>query len=201
MVTNEARAVLDFWFGPLDEHGLADADHRKQWWKKDPAFDKTIEDRFGELLDAIARDEHEDWLEDARGRLAYIIVLDQFSRNIHRGSAKMFAQDERSQRVTVEGMARGHDEALATHERVFFYMPLMHSETLAHQEQCIEAFEKLIADTPAPAKSAVEGNLGFAKQHRDIVARFDRFPHRNALVGRATTDEEAEFLKKPGSSF
>lgn len=172
--------VIAFWF-----------EDDKRWWKKDPAFDAEIREHFGALHQAIEADEREDWLQTARGALAYVIVLDQFSRNMFRDTGRMFASDARALRAAKNAIDAGHDQALSKSERGFLYMPLMHSEALADQERCIELFAA--NDSPNSVK--------FAQMHRDIVQRFGRFPHRNALLGRESTDEEREFLQQPGSSF
>ncbi len=171
--------VLTFWFA--DE---------ARWWKKDPAFDAEITRRFGALHAAIERGEHEAWLGTARGALAYVIVLDQFSRNMFRGDPRAFASDARARAAAKTALEKGFDQELTKHERSFLYMPLMHSEELVDQDQCVELF-----------RSENPGQLDYAVRHRDIVARFGRFPHRNAILGRASTPEETEFLKQPGSSF
>lgn len=171
--------VLRFWFADPD-----------RWWVKDPAFDAEIRDRFGALHAAIERGEHEAWLDTPRGALAYVIVLDQFSRNIFRGTPGMFAADARALAATNAAIARGHDAALSPQERGFLYMPLMHSEALADQDRSVALFGALGT-----------GQLDYAERHRDIVRRFGRFPHRNAILGRASTPEELEFLTQPGSSF
>jgi uncharacterized protein (DUF924 family) len=181
--------VLTFWFGALDETGRSDQAHMARWWKKDPAFDQELRDRFGALHAAITRGEHADWIESARGRLATILVLDQFSRNMFRGAPGMFASDARALELTVDGLDRGMDQELTPAERQFFYMPLMHSEDLAAQERCVELF------------ATFAENQKFAVQHRDIVKRFGRFPHRNEILGRTSTPEEIAFLTQPGSSF
>ena len=173
-----AEDVLTFWF----------ADSRR-WWKKDPAFDAETRDRFLALHGAVGRGEHEDWLETPRGALAYVIVLDQLSRNMFRGSGGMFEGDERARTATYRALERGFDEGLSDDERMFLYMPLMHSEDIADQDRCAVLFK------------ALPDQLSYAKQHRDIVHRFGRFPHRNAVLGRTSTAEELEFLKQPGSSF
>lgn len=172
--------VLDFWFSDPS-----------RWWKKDPAFDEEIRQKFGQLHAEIDAGEHEDWLKTPEGALAYVIVLDQFSRNMFRGTGRMFASDERALSAAQRAIAAGHDQALPRERRTFLYMPFMHSEDLAIQERSMALFASLGA----------EENLSFARQHRDIVARFGRFPHRNALLGRESTAEELEFLRQPGSSF
>jgi uncharacterized protein (DUF924 family) len=171
--------VISFWF----------ADPAR-WWRKDPSFDEEIRARFAALHAALERDELEDWKRTPRGTLAYVIVLDQFSRNMFRDTPRMFASDARARAAVHEAIARCDDVALSSVERGFLYMPLMHSEKLAEQEQSVALYGAL--DT---------GQLSFARQHRDIVERFGRFPHRNAILGRASTPEELAFLEQPGSSF
>jgi uncharacterized protein (DUF924 family) len=170
--------VLAFWF----------ADPR-QWWKKDDAFDAKIRDRFHGLHETIAAGEREDWLETPRGALAYVIVLDQFSRNMFRGSGRTFETDERALAAARRALGLGFDRGLSDDERMFLYMPFMHSEDIADQDRCVELF------------STLPQGRRYAEQHRAIVRRFGRFPHRNALLGRPSTPEEIEFLKGPGSSF
>jgi uncharacterized protein (DUF924 family) len=172
--------VLQFWF----------ADPAR-WWRKDPAFDAEIRTRFQDLHRAVARGAHEDWRATPRGALAYVVVLDQFSRNMYRDTAGMFAGDAQAVAAARAAVDRGDDRALADTERMFLYMPLMHSEQLADQERCVDLFRAL----------GRSSELKYAEQHRDIVRRFGRFPHRNQLLGRASTPDEVEFLKQPGSSF
>jgi uncharacterized protein (DUF924 family) len=171
--------VLTFWFADPG-----------RWWKKDPAFDAEIRARFLELHDAVMRDERQEWLETSRGTLAYVIVLDQFSRNMFRGTARMFEGDPRALAAARRGLDRSFDRGLCDEERMFLCMPFMHSEDMADQDRCVGLFA-----------SGLEQWLPYAEAHRDIVRRFARFPHRNALLGRPSTPEELEFLKQPGSSF
>ncbi|NUO53370.1 MAG: DUF924 domain-containing protein [Polyangiaceae bacterium] len=193
--------VLLFWFGELDEHGLATKDATTKWFMKNPAFDEEVRSRFGDLHAAIARGEKESWLDDPRGRLAYVVVLDQLSRNMFRGDKQMFAADERALAAAAAGVEKGHDHPLACAERIFLYMPFMHSESLDAQDRCVELFRTFADGLSGAAKNQVLNNVDYAVRHRDIVARFGRFPHRNELLGRSSTDEEAAFLKEPGSSF
>ena len=172
--------VLDFWF----------ADPAR-WWRKDPAFDAEIRQRFEALHTAIERGDHEAWRQTPRGALAYVLVLDQFSRNMFRDTAKSFASDAQALAAAKDAIDRGFDAQLTPAERTWFYLPLMHSEALADQERCVALFQTI--DAPE--------NLDFAKKHRDIIVRFGRFPHRNAILGRPSTPEELEFLTQPGSSF
>jgi uncharacterized protein (DUF924 family) len=171
--------VLGFWF--------ADS---ARWWKKDPAFDAEVRDRFLALHEAIERGERESWLETASGTLAYVIVLDQFSRNMFRGTARMLASDARARTAARRALERGDDAALSPEQRTFHFMPFVHSEDIADQDRGVALFAH------APPEQ-----VRLAEQHRDIIRRFGRFPHRNALLGRESTPEEKEFLKQPGSSF
>jgi uncharacterized protein (DUF924 family) len=194
-------AVLEFWFPP--DNARANA----LWWGKDPRLDAEIRERFGTTLAAAKAGQLADWTESARGRIALIIVLDQLSRNIHRGDPRTYEADEQARSLTLDGLARGHDRELAAIERLFFYMPLEHSEQLDHQEQCLALMRQLAADVAAepnvePARrDRFVGFIDFAVRHRDIVARFGRFPHRNALLGRVSSPEELVFLTQPGSGF
>lgn len=196
-----AGDVLDFWFGQLDDEGLADEEHQKLWWTKSTELDQQIRERFRPLRNAIMAGEREDWLAEPLTRLAYIIVLDQFSRNMHRDEAEMYAADERAAKAALEGIEAGHDVVLGTHERTFLYMPLMHSEDLEDQERCVDLFADMAKESAERAKKICEMHHDYAVQHRDIVKRFGRFPHRNEILDRASTHEELEFLKEPGSSF
>jgi uncharacterized protein (DUF924 family) len=171
--------VLAFWFRDAS-----------RWWKKDPEFDAEIRDRFLELHGAVMRDERADWLETSRGTRAYVIVLDQFSRNMFRDSARMFEGDRRALTAARRALESGFDRGLSAEERMFLYMPFMHSEDITDQDRCIGLFS-----------SGLQQWLPYAEQHRDIIRRFGRFPHRNALLGRPSTSEELGFLKQPGSSF
>lgn len=176
-----AQDILRFWFTEVQP---------AQWWKVDPAFDRLIAERFGALHEAACRCELFAWRASPEGRLAEVIVLDQFSRNIHRGTVRAFAADALALALAQEAVAVGADEALDEVQRPFLYMPFMHSESPA-----IHAVAEPLFAAQAP------GNLDFERRHRAIVDRFGRYPHRNAILGRASTPEELEFLQQPGSSF
>lgn len=193
--------ILQFWFGELDALGRASAEQRKRWWTKSEDFDQEIRTRFSGDYDAVIAGERESWRRSARGALAYIIVIDQLSRNMFRGTAKMFAADPLAREACVEGLSRQFDRELAFDERVFFYLPLEHSESLDDQDWCLRLFEAMVDQAPAPLKEDAEYYLDFAARHRSIIERFGRFPHRNAILGRASTPEESRFLEEPGSSF
>ena len=189
-----AEEVLDFWFGRPDEpHHLQT---RPEWFRKDDAFDATIRERFGALIDAALRGELAGWAAQPRSALAEVIVLDQFTRNTRRGTAGMFAGDARALTVAKALVASGADRTLPGVMRQFVYLPFEHSEALADQVESLRLFGQLGRDEPALA-----GLLEWAQKHYDIVARFGHFPHRNAALGRESTPEEAEFLTQPGSGF
>jgi uncharacterized protein (DUF924 family) len=197
-----AQSVLTLWFGDLDAHGMADPEHRRLWFTKDGAFDALLCERFLSEHEAMVAGQREAWLATPGGRLAYVIVLDQFSRNMFRGSGRMFAADDLARRAALEGIDRGDDRVLSLDERTFLYMPLMHSERLEDQDRCITLFTALRDEAgDGPARAGIEGGLKFAVMHRDIIVRFGRYPHRNALLGRSSTPEEEAFLQQPGSSF
>ncbi len=204
-VRERAEAVLSFWFGSLDEDGLAAAQSSERWWRKDPEFDASIRDQFLGDYHAVSEGTWDAYLSEPRMLLAAIVILDQFSRNMFRDRPEMYAQDALAAQWAREGIASGALLALRAHEASFMLMPLMHSEELADQDAGVAGFETLIAafesaDNPRAAES-LRKNLTFTHQHRDIVARFGRFPHRNDILGRETTAEEREFLTQPGSSF
>ena len=165
------------------------------WFNGGPQLDTLIREQFEPLVEAALWSELVDWEASPLSRLALVILLDQFPRNIYRGTAQAFSGDHRACTLVVEGIARGMDEKLPWVGRVFFYMPLMHAEDMDLQNECVRCFEKLIAQAPADIAEKVQGNLRFAREHRDIIERFGRFPHRNKVLGRDSTPEEIEFLE------
>lgn len=195
-----AREVLDFWFGQVDGSDAVDEAHRQRWFVKDPQFDREIDACFGHLLES-ARDGLLGWEVVPRGRLALILLLDQFSRNIFRGTAESFAYDPAALALCLEGLARRDDQQCGLFERAFFYLPLEHAENLAHQERSVELFRNLLDTAAGPLRPTFASFFDYAVRHRDIIARFGRFPHRNVLLGRDSTAEEREFLTRPDSSF
>ncbi len=193
----DALAVLDFWFGPPDDPGHAQP--RPQWFTKDDAFDDQIRQRFGPLIERALVGGIDDWLTrpvDPLPALARVLVLDQFTRNTFRGTARAFAGDDMALQTARALVASGADRALTGVQRQFAYLPFEHAEDLSHQRTAVQLFQQLAADEPARAELVV-----WAQKHLDIVARFGRFPHRNAALGRASTAEEAAFLLTPGSGF
>lgn len=176
------ETVLHFWFKELTA---------SQHFAKDAALDAAIATRFGATLEAATRCELFAWRTTAQGRLAEIVVLDQFSRNVYRDTPRAFAHDGMALVLAQELVASGQDSSLPPSQRAFAYMPYMHSESAAIHAQAVQLF----------AQPGLEGNLRFALQHQAIIERFGRYPHRNAALGRASTDEERAFLREPGSSF
>lgn len=193
--------ILETWFGILDASGRPNPAHIQSWWKKDPDFDETLRSTWGRSVEEALRGELDSWATQTRGRLALILLLDQWTRNLYRGSAGMFRGDEAALGLAQEALAAGIDLELLPIERVFLYMPLMHSERLEEQRQCVALFTRLVEEAPEALRDLLRNNLDFAQQHCVIVERFGRFPHRNALLGRASTEEERLFLEQPGSSF
>jgi uncharacterized protein (DUF924 family) len=177
---------------PQDVLGFWTAAGPAKWFSKSDAFDSAIRLKFEPVHQAAARGKYDAWTASAEGALALIILLDQFPRNLYRDSGHAFATDGKARAVTAAAIAAGHDRQVDPTLRSFFYMPLEHSESLADQETCIGLFETLQADT-----GDTDG-LKWALLHRDIIARFGRFPHRNAALGRTTTAAEQAFLDEGG---
>lgn len=195
-MTVTVAAILDFWF---DRPGFAARGEplapRRCWWQKDEAFDAAIRTTFGAAVETALQGGFTTWTGDAESALALAILLDQFPRNIFRGTARAFAGDMRARMVARGAIDRGYDIGVPPVERQFFYMPFQHSEDLADQ-----GFGMLLF---AALEKALPGHdiLDHAEKHRAIIAQFGRFPHRNAALGRNSTPEETEFLRRPGSSF
>ena len=189
MSDGEWREVLRFWFG--EPPGPS----RAEWFRKDAAFDERIRARFGGLHAAAARGACDAWRASAESNLALVIVLDQFSRNLYRDDARAFAQDAHARDCAVEALLRGDDLGMLPVQRQFLYLPFEHSEELRDQEKSLELFGAL------EAFEETRGLTEWAKRHHAVVARFGRFPHRNAALSRASTPEEVEFLRQPGSGF
>ena len=179
---NNFEQVLQFWFEEIDP---------KQYWVKNPAFDQLISERFGGLHRQAALAELFEWRQSPAGRLAEIIILDQFSRNMFRDTPRAFACDAQALVLAQEAVALGVDEDLSTSQRTFLYMPYMHSESLRVHEEAVRLF----------ASNGVKENLDFEHKHKIIIERFGRYPHRNVILGRESTPEEIAFLSEPGSSF
>jgi uncharacterized protein (DUF924 family) len=200
-VADASEALLAFWFGEAAEDAGVAQRQGRLWWSKDAEVDRLIEERFGAALRLAANGGLADWPDTPRGRLARVILLDQLPRNIYRGRPEAFAWDALARQQAEAALAAGDEAGLRPIERVFLYMPFEHAEDLALQELAVERFALLCDQVPPSVRSVFQGFLDFAVRHRDIIRRFGRFPHRNAILGRPSTAEETAFLKEPGSSF
>lgn len=181
-MATSVQDVLDFWFEELSP---------SDWFSGGESIDKRIVDRFSGLHASATKGELYAWRETSLGRLAEVIVLDQFSRNIGRNSALAFASDAMALVLAQEAVAGEFDKALTTQQKSFLYMPYMHSESLVIHEQAVELF----------SQEGLEHNLDFEFKHKVIIERFGRYPHRNEILGRSSSEEEIAFLQEPGSSF
>lgn len=190
-----AAEVLTFWFGAPGED-TSYAACRKLWFGKAPEFDRAIAERFRSLIEQAAAGQLDSWQRTSQGALALLILLDQFPRNLYRGTPQAFASDLKALAVAKTAIDRKFDQELAPLQRIFVYLPLEHSEMLPNQMRSVALFEKLSADAPE-----LQDTFDYAIKHRDVIDRFGRFPHRNAILGRFSTPEEIEFLQQPGSSF
>jgi len=194
LAASEADAVLDFWFGAPGSSEFGST--RKVWFSKDADFDAAIRERFGALVERALRGELEAWGDEPRSSLAQILLLDQFTRNAFRGSARSFAGDARALAAASRMVGSRQDEALAPFMRAFVYLPFEHAEGLAMQDEAIRLFTKLVSEAPELADM-----LDYAHRHREVIERFGRFPHRNEILGRQSTAEEIAFIQRPGSGF
>lgn len=195
------ETVLDFWLGPLED-GMVDETRKAFWFRGSKDDDDLIKGRFLPYLLASSKKELDDWLVSSKGRLALIIVLDQFSRHIFRGSAPAYLYDIQALKLAKEGIALGQDAYLEIPERNFLYMPFQHAENLQVQEESVLLFQSLVDDADTPElKAFADGALDYAKQHRDIIARFGRFPHRNKALFRESTEAELSYLGSGAARF
>jgi uncharacterized protein (DUF924 family) len=194
-----ADLVLAYWFGderdPID--GIAALERRGvKWFYGGPEVDREIAARFGGDLERARRGELDGWAEAPRERLALIVLLDQFSRNVFRGTPLAFAQDTAAQRLAVTGLEASMDQELALHERVFFALPLSHAEDPVLQERGLAYAERVTNEAPPAVRPFYERSLDFVRQHHDLVVRFGRFPTRNATLGRSSTPQEITYLEE-----
>jgi uncharacterized protein (DUF924 family) len=189
--------ILSWWFPERDIRVDRETfGRRMRWWfAGGPEVDREIQDRFGLVLERARRGELEHWAETPRGRLALIIVLDQFSRNSYRGSPLSYAQDAEALRLSLEGIEAGMDRGLTFEERFFFWMPVAHSEDPALQERSVRHAEDRAAEAPLHLRAEMEFGISQATGTRDVIARFGRHPHRNEILGRTSTPEELEYLR------
>lgn len=188
----DAGDILDFWF---------ESAHAAHWFAADAWFDQQIRQRFSAAADAAASGQLDDWAGNAESWLALLLLLDQFSRNLYRGDARAWENDVKAQRVALSGLDDGFDQALPPLQRVFAYLPLEHAEDMRLQQRSVALFEDLHAQVGAVERDRYAGFLDYARHHREVIARFGRFPHRNAVLGRVSTPGEVSHLAQPGAGF
>jgi uncharacterized protein (DUF924 family) len=180
---------MRFWFGGREPQELL------------TMKDREIEARFESMMEAAAQGKLDAWADSPRRRLALILLLDQFPRNVYRGTARAFENDAKAVQLALDGIQVGADATLDPVERLFFYMPLQHSEDLAVQEESLAASRRLASETPDHLQRQFNITLGYAELHRDIIKRYGRFPHRNAVLGRSSTAEELSYLRNSAERF
>lgn len=201
---DEALEVRQFWFGrlPLKPAGVG---ARLALWfgsgADEQLADELVRSRFASLIERAAAGELAAWADSPRRRLSLILLLDQFPRHLHRGTGRAFATDREALQLTLSGMQSAADAALSPVERIFFYMPLQHAELRDAQEESVAAYRRLLNEAPAELRAMFTSALESAEEHRSIVARFGRFPHRNRLLGRANTADEEDYLGRGASTF
>ncbi|MDX7746998.1 DUF924 family protein [Aeromonas veronii] len=196
------QPLLALWFGDEADDVLRATRQAPLWWGKSSEADALLASRFGKLAEAAAKGSLAHWADTPSGRLALILLLDQLPRNIHRGTPAAFAQDPLARDLCLKGLSIGADKSLSPLERVFFYLPLEHAESREQQARSVALFEALAAEQAGtPAQATFAGFADFARRHQVIIERFGRFPHRNDILGRTSTPEEAAFLQQPGSGF
>jgi uncharacterized protein (DUF924 family) len=204
---DEARQIRDFWFGkvPLTPETLK---RRMQLWFGGAELpdivrhrDELIRSKFSGLIERAAKGELANWGDSPRRRLSLIVLLDQFPRNIFRGTAKAFAYDAQALGLALSGMNSGADAALDPAQRLFFYMPLQHAESLEVQDESVAAYRRLLGECPEALRGAFEACLKYAEAHHDVIRKFGRFPHRNRVLGRANTPDEDTYLSGGADRF
>lgn len=193
--------IHDFWFGSSPSDAAVIREKSALWWGKDADTDAAMGRRFRRAVLAAESGTLDAWSRTPGGRLALILLTDQFPRNIFRGHGRSFGFDALARSWCLDGLRERCDRQLRLVERIFFYLPLEHSEDLDHQQRCLALFEELSAEAPAELKESFSGYLDYARRHHAIIARFGRFPHRNEALGRVSTDAELAFLREPGSRF
>jgi uncharacterized protein (DUF924 family) len=213
---DDALRVREFWFGKsltgavrgqgeLASQALALNRRASLWFEPNPQLlgqqDELIRSQFQELVERAGRGELAGWADSPRRRLSLIIVLDQFPRHIYRGTPQAFAFDPEALNLTLSGMQSAADGALNLIERLFFYMPLQHTESTEVQDESVSVYRRLVAESPAELRSTFEGALEWAEKHRTLIRQFSRFPHRNRVLGRENTPDETAYLKKSGETF
>jgi uncharacterized protein (DUF924 family) len=200
-MSDRIEDILQFWFGAFPTPYTGDVTKAEMWFKNGAAYDSEIFINFGADYVKAINGELDHWVDSYRGRLALIILLDQFSRHIHRGSADSFAQDEKAQLLCIDGIGAGDDSKCHAVERSFYYLPLEHAEDIEKQDLSIRAYEQLVLDVPEEYRKSFEVTLSFAKSHHFVIEKFGRFPELNEILGRESTAEELAFIASGKYSF
>jgi uncharacterized protein (DUF924 family) len=203
---DEARKVREFWFGTLPLSPEALKRRMERWFgnlspEEKQVWDDSIHAQFEPLVKQAIAGELMAWADGPRRRMSLILLLDQFPRNLYRGTSRMFAGDELALALALSGMNSGADAALDPVERMFFYMPLQHSEARDVQEESVAAYKRLLLEAPEGLKSTFESTLNFAERHRAVIDKFGRYPHRNRILGRLSTPEEVAYMNGGGEDF
>lgn len=196
MTSDIAANVLNFWFDDPTVAGSEYGQQRRVWFRKNPEFDQQVREQFLKTYEQARQGDYDDWVKTPKGALALTLLFDQFPRNMFRGTPRSFEADSEARSVAQAVISQGGDRTLLPVERMFLYLPFEHSENLAHQNQAVVLFEALVQAAPE-----LQSTVKYTYRHRDVIARFGRFPHRNAILGRTNTPAEVEFLKQPGSRF
>jgi uncharacterized protein (DUF924 family) len=193
--------IHDFWFGTHPDDALVAQLQASLWWSKKPCLDQQIRARFAPQVEQARRGELADWTNSAHTSLSLILLTDQFPRSIYRDTPQAFLSDPIAQAVCLAGLEKGFDGLLRPVERVFFYLPLEHAESAELQDRSVQLYTQLCRQVPSYWRPVFQGFLDFAVRHKEIIDRFGRFPHRNRLLGRKSTEAEQHFMRQPGSSF
>ena len=194
--------ILDDWIGPSAHDAVLAGARKRVWFGKSDAVDRDLEARYRPTIEALAAGLDEKWAErGARPRLAAIIAMDQFTRNIFRDTPNAFALDDRALGLAKEGLVLGQDRELTEVEQMFFYLPLEHSERVADQQLCVDLMERLVESARPAFRAMAEEILDYARRHKAVIDQFGRFPHRNGILGRKSTPEEQAYLAQPGAGF
>ena len=197
----DSEGILAFWFGPAAEDPAEASGRGAFWFGASGEADALIRERFGPAVEAASRGDLDSWLDAPRSALAFVLLLDQCPRNIWRGTAKAFGHDHEALQAARGALARGHLNRLAPIEQPFLVLPFQHSESVDDQREAVRLGSEIARAAPGPWRPLLEGYLDYAKQHLALIVRFGRFPHRNAVLGRASTAEEEEYLAEGGATF
>ena len=198
--SGQVTAILRFWFG--DDRNNPDwVEDNRRWYSGGEVFDNLIREQFSLQVEQALAGGLDDWAQSPDSAMALILLLDQFTRNIFRGSPRAFEGDEQARLFLETVLDRGFVRSMSFKERCFLYMPLEHSESLEDQQKCVALFEALLAEVPLEYKTNIASSLAFAVKHRDIILKFGRFPHRNQILGRDSTVKELQYLSKGGARF